>query len=506
MSLDATWVSPADRAAFAAAFAHLEHDDLQGRYRDDIAAWARDRLGVHLWSKQVEIAQSVTRNRRTAVQSAAGIGKSFLAAVISLWWIDTHPPGEAIVVTTAPTGEQVGAILWEEIRKHHRQGNLPGTVQRGLPVRWILDDGTLVGLGRKPADHAQSAFQGIHRRYVLVILDEAGGVSANLWAGAEAITTNEDCRILAIGNPDDSSSHFAGVCARAGLWHPIKVSAFDTPNLTGEPVPHEMRMVLPSRQQIDDLRVEWGETNPLFIAKVLGEFANAEDGLIPLSWIQAAQHRWAAWNETFDGSHQPPGRTVYGVDVARFGEDKTAIAKRQGHVVYSVERFSKLDTVAVTGLVEARLASEPQSTSVVDADGIGGAVVDLLRSHGRNVIAYSGAAATKRRDRTGTQRFQNTRSAAWYNVREILDPAFDSIVCLPGDDQLAADLAAPKWPDTTGNIIKVEPKIDIMKRLGHSPDTGDAVVQSLWVDAIARYLPGDTERPRSRKYADSINW
>lgn len=508
-------LTASDLAAFSAALAHLEHDDQAERYRHDIAAWARDRLGVHLWSKQVEIAASVTKNRRTAVQSAAGIGKSFLAAVISLWWIDTHPPGEAIVVTTAPTGEQVGAILWEEIRKHHRLGDLPGTVQRGLPVRWVLDDGTLVGLGRKPADHSQSAFQGIHRRYVLVILDEAGGVAANLWAGAEAITTNEDCRILAIGNPDDSSSHFAGVCSRAGLWHPIKVSAFDTPNLTGEHVPHEMRMVLPSAQQIEDLRIEWGETNPLFIAKVLGEFADADDGLIPLSWIQAAQHRWVEWNAGYDGTHQPPGRNIFGVDVARFGEDKTAIANRQGDVVHEVQTWSKLDTVAVTGLVEARLAQHIQSTSVVDADGIGGAVVDLLRSHGKPVVAYSGAAATKRRDRTGTQRFQNTRSAAWYNMREILDPSFGSTVCLPptvtdqngrGSDMLAADLAAPKWPDSTGNIIKVEPKLDIMKRLGHSPDTGDAVVQAFWVQPMGRPDGEQRSTPRARSYSNSVTW
>lgn len=498
-------LTAADRAAFAAALAHLEYDDQTHRYRNDISAWARDRLGVHLWSKQVEIAESVARNRRTAVQSAAGIGKSFLAAIIALWWIDTHPPGEAIVVTTAPTGEQVGAILWEEIRKHHRNSGLPGTVQRGLPVRWILDDGTLVGLGRKPADHTQSAFQGIHRRYVLVILDEAGGVAANLWAGAEAITTNEDCRILAIGNPDDSSSHFAGVCSRTQLWKAIKVSALDTPNVTGEDVPHEMRMVLPSKQQIDDLKIEWGESNPLYIAKVLGEFADADDGLIPLSWIQAAQHRWVEWNAGYDGTHEPPGRHIFGVDVARFGEDKTAIAHRQGPVVHTVERFAKLDTVAVTGLVEARLSAHVQSAAVVDADGIGGGVVDLLRSHGCNVIAYSGATKTRRRDRTGTQRFFNTRSAAWYNCREILDPAFGSSICLPPSDHLAADLAAPKWPDTTGNIIKVEPKIDIMKRLGHSPDDGDAVVQAFWVDAIPRDT-GQRERPRARSYADSVKW
>lgn len=494
-----------DFAALMSALQAIDDDYRRERYRHDIVGWAWDRLGVMLWSKQAEIAESVVRNRRTTVQSAAGTGKSFLAAMIALWWIDTHPPGEAIVVTTAPTGEQVGAILWEEIRKHHRRGNLAGTVQRGLPVHWVLDDGTLVGIGRKPADHSTSAFQGIHRRYVLVILDEAGGCPMNLWAGAEAITTNEDCRVMAIGNPDDNSSHFAKVCLSSPLWHTIKVSAFDSPNLTGEPVSEEMRAVLPSARQVADLKIEWGEQNPLYIAKVLGEFADAQDGLIPLSWITAAQSRWRDWRAGYDGSQQPAGRTIFGVDVARFGEDKTAIATRKGHVVAKVERFAKYDTVQTTNLVTARMDCVVQGLAVPDADGIGGAVVDLLRARGYSVLPYSGAAATKRRDRAGMHRFANTRSAAWYNVREMLDPSFDTIICLPDDDHLAADLAGPKWPDTTNGVIKVEQKVDIVKRLGRSPDAGDSAVQALWIDRIPRELDNAaaSEPLRPLEYAHS---
>ena len=495
MSPNAISASSADRAAFRHALASLRSDSRTARYRDDIAAWARDRLGVHLWSKQREIAASIVANRRTAVQSAAGIGKSLLAAVTALWWIDTHPPGEAIVVTTAPDAELVYTVLWEEIRKHHAAGGLAGTVQRGSPIRWVLDDGTLVGLGRKPADHSTSSFQGIHRRYVLVILDEAGGCKQNLWVGAEAITTNEDCRVMAIGNPDDSSSHFAKVCQAANLWNTIKVSAFDSPNLTGEDVPHEMRMVLPSARQVEDLRQEWGEDNPLYIAKVLGEFADATDGLIPLSWITAAQARWRDWHANYDGSVQPVGRTILGVDVARFGTDKTAIATRKGHVVMDVERFAKYDTVATTSLVTARLDRWLGALAVPDADGIGGAVYDQLKARGYSVLPYSGAGATRRRDRAGIHRFRNVRSAAHYNLREILDPSFDATLCIPDYDWLAAELAGPKWPNPDNGVITVEPKADIIARLGHSPDGSDAVVQAMWADQMAREL--DTSNPRS---------
>src|SRR6266513_918522 len=116
---------------------------------------------------------SLVANRRTAVQSCHDSGKSFTAGLAATWWIDTRPLGEAFVVSTAPTYQQVSAILWEEIRRNHRRGGLPGRVLQS--DEWKLPDDTLVGLGRKPADTDQHGFQGIHRRYVLVILDEAGG-------------------------------------------------------------------------------------------------------------------------------------------------------------------------------------------------------------------------------------------------------------------------------------------------------------------------------------------
>lgn len=503
-------VSPAELAAWDSALGQLEGDRERERWARDPVSWAASRAGMFLWSKQREIAGLLAAHRKVAVQSCHGAGKTVLAAVIAAWWLDTHPVGEALVVSSAPSYTKVHHLLWHEIRRLHRKAGLlhpkaglPGRVK--LSDEWLSDDDELIGVGRKPPDYDEDAFQGYHRRYMLVILDEAGGIPPNIWTAVESITTNTNVRVLVIGNPDDNSSEFAKVCAGRPGWETVRINAWDTPNLTGEPVPDYLADLLVSREWVEDKLAVWGADNPLYIAKVLGLFSDAADGLIPLSWINAAQDRWVTWKAGYDGSHEPAGRRIFGVDVARFGEDKTAIATRQGHVVLDVERFSKFDTVATTGLVEARLV-HPKSLAVVDADGVGGGVVDLLRSHRRNVVAYSGAAGTRRRDRTGTQRFFNTRSAAWWGVRELLDPAFDPTLCLPPDDQLAADLSTPKWPDTTGNVIKVELKAEITKRLGRSPDTGDAVVQALWVDAasVEQPAPGGKPRPRAVAYANSV--
>lgn len=475
----------------------------QARYLHDPAGWARDRLGVHLWSKQEEIAASVVANRRTAVRSAHGVGKSFTAAVLALWWIDVHPPGTAMVVSTAPSHEQVHAVLWEEIRRLHARGDLPGEVQRS--DRWLDEQGRLVGLGRRPPDHAESAFQGIHRQFVLCLLDEAGGIPAWLWTAGEAITTGEDCRMVAIGNPDDNSSEFARVCLRDPGWHTIRISAFDSPNLSGEPVPDAIAKVLISQAWVEDKRQRWGETNPLFLAKVLGEFADSEDGLVPLSWVTAAQGRWRVWDEA--GRPPQPGRLVLGVDVARYGEDKTCIAHRYGDVVAQLDRHAKLDTTQTTSLVAAALHRQPKAVAVVDVIGVGAGVVDQCRALGLPVRAFNASATTRMRDSTGSWKFRNMRSWAWWNVRELLDPALNSTLALPTDDELAAELTVPTWAPAAGSVLNVEAKDSVRKRLGRSTDSADAVCMALaqektWqTDEEGRAL-----RPKVRRYADSVSW
>lgn len=258
-------------------------------YRANPAIWARERLDAHLWTKQVEIADSVAANRRTAVKSCHGVGKSWTAGMLAAWWIDTHPVGEAIVVSTAPTYKQVHAVLWEEIRKQHRIGGLDGTVN--LADEWTIN-AQLVGMGRKPADHDAHGFQGIHRRYVLVIIDEACGVPANIYTAVEAITTNADCRILAIGNPDDPNTEFGTICKPGSGWNVIRVRSQDSPNFTGEDVPDALRHLLPTPEWVEDAAKRWGVDSPLYTSKVEGEFPEVGDNtLIPSRWITEAQNR-----------------------------------------------------------------------------------------------------------------------------------------------------------------------------------------------------------------------
>src|SRR5262245_2197030 len=157
--------------------------------------WGRMQLNAFYWSKQREILNTVIRHPRTSVRSAHDTGKSFTAANLASFWIDVHPVGSAFVVTTAPTAPQVEAILWREIGRCHVRGHLQGRITAGTIPKWKVPTAAYLGknspqeivaYGRKPADlkdeaTASQAFQGIHARYILVILDEACGIPEWLW-------------------------------------------------------------------------------------------------------------------------------------------------------------------------------------------------------------------------------------------------------------------------------------------------------------------------------------
>jgi hypothetical protein len=250
---------------------------------------------------------------------------------------------------------------------------------------------------------------------------------------------------------------------------------------------------MPDQDSVESMRVEFGEDNAYFKAKVLGEFADAGDGLIPLSWVEAAVRRWHDRVGGDDPHRGLVGRCIFGVDVARFGKDATAIATRRGAVCFGVDTHQGKDNVEVATMVEGMLASEPGSIAIVDVDGLGSGVVDILRHRRRAVHAFSGGEGTRRRTRDGKQRFARVRTAAWYHLRELLNPALGASVALPDDQLLIRELVAIRWPENpTNNILQIERKDQVRKRLQRSTDRADAVVMAFWLDA-----PPERELPQS---------
>lgn len=452
------------------------------RYRLDPDAWARERAGIELWSKQRLVIESVRDNSRTAVHSCHEIGKSFVAATTVCWWLDTHIPGEAFVVTTAPTAPQVKAILWREINRIHERAGLKG---RTNLTEWYMG-GEMVAFGRKPSDYNSNAFQGQHARYFLVVLDEACGIPKNLWDSASTLAANpRTSRQLAIGNPDDPVGEFATVCKPGSGWNTLGISAFDTPNFTGEPVSALVADSLIHPEWVEDRKRHWGEDSALFQSKCLGKFPETGDPwqVVPLAW--ANQCRW------LDYPIQELLPVEAGVDVGA-GNDRTVITIRQGRKVIAIYIFVNSDPVKTTGEIARILREHKVRTAKVDSIGVGWGVYGSLResssqdnplserghAHDANIVPINVALAPT----MGNEHlYLNRRAEMWWLGREHSRLKQWDLSALPShiQDQVIHELVMPKYEIVDANgKVKIEPKDDIIKRLKASPDLAESLLLS----------------------------
>jgi hypothetical protein len=477
-------------------------DPAPHRYRRDPVGWVQDRLLEFIWSKQRRILEALVDHPRVGVTACHDSGKSFIAARAAAWWLDTHRPGEAFVVTTAPRFEQVRAILWREIGKAHRKGQLVGRVNQ---TEWWLDltgrhytaaasQEELVAYGRKPSDEDQAAFQGIHARYVLVIIDEADGVHKGLLDATETLVTNADARILAIGNPVDPASAFAVATKLPGDiepdseaaeeydspagWHVIRIDGLKTPNFTDEKVPDELRGLLLSRSWVEDMAQRHGAGSAWFVGHVRGRHPlDTEDGVIRGSALRACRHLDA------DGNALPPEQlwdpdqllpVELGIDVGA-GGDESVIRERRGVRASRVWRQRSSDTTELVDLALAAIKITGATAVKIDTVGIGKGVGDRLEQLRREGMHQARIVAVNVGERAlDPAQYPRLRDQLWWEVgRELIEDAAVDLSEL--DEQTISQLTAPRLlPADAANRVKVEPKQATRDRIGRSPDDADA--------------------------------
>lgn len=219
-----------------------------------------------------------------------------------------------------------------------------------------------------------------------------------------------------------------------------------------------------------------GMPEPLRSQMLKGDFtAGIEDDpwqVIPTAWVEAAQARWTK------PAKKPPMDSM-GVDVARGGKDNTVIARR--HAMWFDEALAEPGTATPNGPKVAGLvigARRDNAPIHLDVIGVGASPYDFLLEAGQQVIGVNVAEAATGFDRSGRIAFKNLRSMLWWRMREALDPENNTGAALPPDPRLLADLCAPRW-SLSGQVIFVESREDIVKRIGRSPDFGTAYILAL---------------------------
>lgn len=463
-----------------------QYDAFRQRYWQQPAAFVRDcftwRADDGPTSYQTEILQAVPQYRRVSVRGPHGLGKTALASWVILWFALTRDGEDWKAPCTASAWRQLTKFLWPEVGKWARRlrwdkiGRAPfreRTEQMALSLR--LNSGEAFTL----ASNNSALIEGAHANHLLYVFDESKTIPPATWDSAEGAFSTGNVYWLAISTPGEPVGRFYDIQKRKPGYEDWWVR-----HVTLKEAEAAGRV---GAQWAADRQRQWGEASAVYQNRVLGEFATSEeDGVIPLAWIEAANERWHAWHEA---TEQPGALTAVGVDVARSGEDKTVLALRCGAVITELRRYAKADTMETTGRVLGVLIVQPQAAALVDVIGIGAGVVDRLREQGqRNIVAFNASAGTDRRDTSGELGFTNLRSAAWWNLRELLDPANGEQVALPPDDLLTGDLTAPHWRVLSGGRIQIESKEDIKVRLGRSTDDGDAVVMAFWRPEMGNFL------------------
>lgn len=458
-------------------------------YVDDPVGFVTDVLDETLWSKSREVLDSVADHKVTAVPSCFGSSKTWGAARIALWWSMVHAPGTALAVTMAPLWRQVVRQMWPEIRRAHARARLPGQADT-FQMKLRSTDGLWVttSYGLVANKHDESATQGIHSPHLLVVIDEAGGIPANIGGNLRAILTGDDSRMLAIGNPpsDDEGSWFERLCTGEVKMRDVNVipiSAYSTPALTDEEAPrckscpagvaaHTMAKHLVDPEWVEDTIREFGEDSPYVQAKVHARFPRGgADRALPYSWVELAKDALEPDEDDdyvslrslgfIDDEPNPDWKVQMGawirlgVDVAAGGGDELVIARAAGNLM-TLRHTSSGPTNADANVVAGKILKEikyaerlraavdsPFPVRVkVDAIGVGWGVAGLLEDakerglHGADIVKIVVSEATNREpDPKATFRPRIKRDEMWLAFRELLPR--------PGEVQPAADEDAP---------------------------------------------------------------
>lgn len=456
----------------------LEARAKRATYKHDPVLWAKDVAGMHLWSAQARVAESVSAGKDTAVKAGHGVGKSLLAALLICWWVDTRYP-DCFVASTAPSTAQISAIVWREVHgvrdriiKRHQEGLvdhvLPGYLTSD--PAWKTDAGVVIGFGRKPPDQNLDAFQGIHAREgVLAIGDEAVGLAEEMIDALGNITSTKNSARLIIMNPTNPGSYAAKLFkTKPKNWSFHTISVLNSPNFTDEryETPPEVLEALTDESYVEAKREEYGEGSPQWKARIEGEFA----------WDQGfTLFRTEDLAKGYDTAIVPSNdsRPVLGVDVSRSkAGDKNTVYRFHDGKLRFVEAWNDPNAMNTARKVHELALENAVSEVRIDGAGIGGPIADSIREMAGSayeVIEILGGDASP-----DNKRWYNFRAWSFWTLQDRLAKNLIDIDVRDEDlsDQL---LGMEQKKRTHGNdSLLIESKEDMRKRGVHSPDHADA--------------------------------
>lgn len=414
------------------------------------ALFAQEALGATPTQQQWEGSRALVERRRVSIRSGHGTGKSAFLAWSVLWFMFCYYPTK--VPVTAPTSHQLNDVLWAEIalwlsKLKERAPELAREIGwKSEVVEWVQNPRESFAVARTSRPEQPEALQGFHSENLLFVIDEASAVPEEVFQVAEGALSTEGAYVVMAANPTRMEGYFhASHHKMRERWACLHWNGEDSP--------------LVSRAYIDDMAAKYGRESAIYRIRVRGDFAGNPDGVIPLDVIEQAIGREVA----------PFGRIVWGVDVARFGEDRSALCKRRDNAMLEpIKAWQGKDTMQTAGLLKLEFDGSRQKpdTIFVDVIGIGAGVVDRCKELGLPVRGVNVAETP-----SVQERYNRLRDELWFKAREWF---FSRQVTMPSDEALIAELTLPTYRVLSTGKVQVESKDELKKRGVTSPDLADA--------------------------------
>jgi len=450
------------------------------KYKSDPVRFVRDILGQEPDPWQIELLEATLTERLCAIKSGHGIGKSTCCAWLMLHHMLCFYPQKT--VCTAPTASQLFDALFAELKSQLLR--LPPALQQLFEVfseRIVLkaDPSGSFCSARTARQENPDSLQGIHSANVLLICDEASSVANAIFEAAGGSLSTPNSKLVMVGNPTRSEGYFYDAFTKlSDRYWTRTVSCEDSSRVTPD--------------YIEEMEERYGRDSGVFSVRVLGNFAETtEDTIISNSLVEAAVTRDVDLSET--------APIVYGLDIARFGSDKSALCKRQGnHVLEPIKSWAKLDTMALTGAVHAEYIKDQAEGKapveiLCDSIGVGAGACDRMRELNMPAVdVNTGESASI------SGQYKNLRAELWHKAKEW----FEQLNCrIPRDERLMFELCSPRYTYESSGKIRMETKAEMKKRIGHkgSPDFADSFVLTFaGTSAIMSGASGGWAKPLKR--------
>lgn len=370
-----------------------------------------------------------------------------------------HAFAPAVVINTAPTWRQVENQYWRNFREAYLRSSVPLGGQLYKTKLEIDEDWFALGLSTD--ENSTVKFQGWHAKNIMIIFDEASGISPAIYEAARgALSGGEVVRFVLIGNPNSNSGDFYDAF-RDPAFNKIHISAFDIPNVKAR---KQLIPGLITHEWVEEMRAKYGEDNDIYRVRVLGEFPQqATDTLIS---IDAVEKAFGADRELYKQNDE-----IIGLDVARYGDDDSAFIHRKGNWAKVLEVIHGNNTMELAGKAKRYLKDHPGAKLHIDIIGVGAGTYDRLKEQpdvASRVYGVNNAGKPRQEED-----FINIRVESWVGVRDWLRDA------ILERHEGFYELAHPKYRITSNGKMQLESKEDMKKRGVKSPNVGDALALTL---------------------------